>query len=269
MFNFAKKVVDCKDCMFHCFLSMQKQFTAVKEWMLDQLKTEKRQGTRHFESYLPGFLDTVIGQITTLGNLFDLMTSALHFARPNMNEDRIRWITRKRDQWCLQKSQPENTVEEPPWSEGTVNTTTTNWNKWSSQLVETCKSHTQKLKQIIEFLVIQMIWHHWLQHFASITIFLNSPTFHSTHYISHKMEIHSQAHVSTQRERQFLLLSQGAIEHLECPDFNEPPPLVGEKAKDTLSFSSGNSPCPLLFLAIYSVHAGYLFCNLSHMKYSV
>ena len=54
-------------------------------------------GTRHFESTSPGLFNTLLGRITTLGDPLDLMTSSIHFVGPNMTEERIRWITMKKD----------------------------------------------------------------------------------------------------------------------------------------------------------------------------
>ena len=54
-------------------------------------------GTRRFESTSPGLFNTLLGRITTLGDPLDLMTSSIHFVGPNMTEERIRWITKKKD----------------------------------------------------------------------------------------------------------------------------------------------------------------------------
>ena len=62
-------------------------------------------GTRCFEFTLPGLFDSLIGRITTLGDPLDLMTSSIHFVRPNMTEERIRWITKKKDRSADQKVQ--------------------------------------------------------------------------------------------------------------------------------------------------------------------
>ena len=58
-------------------------------------------GTRHFESTSPGLFNILLGRITTLGDLSDLMSSSIHFVGSNMTEERIRWITKKKDKLSI------------------------------------------------------------------------------------------------------------------------------------------------------------------------
>ena len=108
-------------------------------------------GTHCFESTSPGLIHTVIGRVTTLEDPSDFTMSSLHYVGPNMNEHRIRWITRKnsdevykkvalRTLWQKFLDHQEQQTLQPPSQLHTLH----HW--WQNANIS-----SRKLHQIIEF----------------------------------------------------------------------------------------------------------------------